>query len=648
MADEIHTLTDKNLRELEKRLSREYSEAQRELDEKFWKYMQDFQRKDREKAAQLAAGEITKDEYLKWRMGQALSGERWRKMRDDMTQRLVNADKIAADMINGTLPRTYTDNLNYGVFEAEKASGLRTSFELVDEDTMRRLMRDDPEIIPTVKPDIPKDMRWNRQKITSAMTQGILQGESIPKIARRLQSVTDMDKRAAIRNARTYTTAAENGGRIDGYKRAKDMGIEMEQEWLAALDSRTRSEHRQLDGVKVAVGEPWEIDGYKIRYPGDPEAAPHLIYNCRCTVVAALKELDDTAEERWSKLPEGQTYSEWKNELVRKKATSSAPKRFEDEIWALREQVKKNGLTREYVMQAGAAVLKEVNGGYLKEYNEAKAKWDEEKEKYSTLYTDQRYQDGIKIRRGFYKWDEFDHFTTEEEYEKFMQETDKKLREIKESAAYTEAKAAFDRANTNLGDERERAEKFAQIIGRTRSVGYDAKALDAHLNNSRSPMKKEVAWAYQLYPTDWIDASVARGNITPKKVRRGYYSDALAEIAISGSGNGAKETAVHELGHRFEQAVPSILDAEKSFYNRRTDGEPLERLRDITNIGYDSSEKARKDDFIEPYMGKDYGGRAYELVSMGFQYAYCEPTKLAKDPDMQQWVYGLLTLAGGK
>ena len=43
-------------------------------------------------------------------------------------------------------------------------------------------------------------------------------------------------------------------------------------------------------------------------------------------------------------------------------------------------------------------------------------------------------------------------------------------------------------------------------------------------------------------------------------------------------------------------------------------------------------------------MGKDYGGTAYELVSMGFQYAYTEPATLLKDEDMAEWIYGLLAL----
>lgn len=138
-----------------------------------------------------------------------------------------------------------------------------------------------------------------------------------------------------------------------------------------------------------------------------------------------------------------------------------------------------------------------------------------------------------------------------------------------------------------------------------------------------------------------VKKSIDKGNLTPKKVDRGYYSEWRKIIAISGwTDEGAIETAIHELGHRFERAVPEIKEMEKLFYNRRTKGEALQWLGN----GYGRDEKSRKDDFISPYMGKDYHGTAYELVSMGFEYAYTDPLKLATDPDMEAWIYGILSL----
>jgi hypothetical protein len=165
--------------------------------------------------------------------------------------------------------------------------------------------------------------------------------------------------------------------------------------------------------------------------------------------------------------------------------------------------------------------------------------------------------------------------------------------------------------------------------------------IKAHLNNSRSPVRKEIEFAYNHYPTEWVERSVDRGQITCKKANRGFYSDWQKIIAIDGnSENSQRATAFHELGHRFEKTIPGLMEAEKAFYARRTTGEELKWL----GRPYGKSEKTRRDDFVHPYMGKEYGGQWYELVSMGFQYAYTEPEMLAKDKDMQSWIYGLLAL----
>lgn len=183
-------------------------------------------------------------------------------------------------------------------------------------------------------------------------------------------------------------------------------------------------------------------------------------------------------------------------------------------------------------------------------------------------------------------------------------------------------------------------------LSKVRSMGVSdeqSKNMKNHLPG-RSTVKDAVKDAYDLYPTDWVEQSMQRGAMTTRKVERGHYSDSKSEITISGyTKESQKSTAIHELGHRMERAVPGIRQAEQAFYNRRTSGEKTEKLRDVTgNKAYSTSEITRKDNFLDAYMGKDYGGSAYELVSMGFEMAYNNPKKLATDPDYQQFIYGLL------
>ena len=76
-----------------------------------------------------------------------------------------------------------------------------------------------------------------------------------------------------------------------------------------AANARTRHSHRQLDGEKVEVGKKFSNG---LRYPADPNGSYAEIMNCRCTLVAALDGVSDDASKRWSKLPEGMTYEQWK------------------------------------------------------------------------------------------------------------------------------------------------------------------------------------------------------------------------------------------------------------------------------------------------------------------------------------------------
>lgn len=186
----------------------------------------------------------------------------------------------------------------------------------------------------------------------------------------------------------------------------------------------------------------------------------------------------------------------------------------------------------------------------------------------------------------------------------------------------------------------ENALTLSTHLGKVRTVGVDEADLKSHFKGN-SKMRPVVEKAYRFYPQDWTDKSFARGKLSVRKVGRGYYNDYDGIIAISGNGNGRSlKTAIHEIGHRIEYTIPDILQAEKAFYERRTEGEDLEWL----GSGYGKSEKARRDNFLSMYMGKDYGGRAYELVSMGFELAYTDPLELAKDKDMAEWIFGLLAL----
>lgn len=320
--DPGHAATDVLLQKLTKKIQKEYRTAKKDLKQKFQTYMQSFAEKDTVKQEKLASGKISQKEYDQWRIGQVMMGERWKEMQETISHDLLNADQIAASIINGYTPQAYALNHNYGTFEAEKGSLVNTSYTLYDRYTVERLFREEPELLPKyvdfdpqknifVEVNVPKTQKWNQQKINSAVMQGILQGESTAKIAERLGNVTNMNENAALRNARTAMTSAENAGRIDSYKRAESMGIKMKQVWMATLDDRTRDSHAMMDGEKVDVGKRFSNG---LRFPGDPKGAPEEVYNCRCTIVAEVEASDkfsQTKSGRAHKLEKGMSYKEW-------------------------------------------------------------------------------------------------------------------------------------------------------------------------------------------------------------------------------------------------------------------------------------------------------------------------------------------------
>ena len=125
-----------------------------------------------------------------------------------------------------------------------------------------------------------------------------------------------MSRDSAIRTARTAVTGAQNAGRMDSYAAAEKMGIKLKKVWLATLDARTRRSHAMLDGEQVAQDKKFSNG---CRFPGDPQGPPWDIYNCRCTLIAAVEGVDTSSAQRRVRNPStGETevisnmsYAEW-------------------------------------------------------------------------------------------------------------------------------------------------------------------------------------------------------------------------------------------------------------------------------------------------------------------------------------------------
>jgi hypothetical protein len=275
------------LEEMEKRLSAIYSRASKEMQKTADEYFAKFKKQDEAKRKLLEQGKITEDEYKKWRKGKVMYGKRFTAMKEQCAKQLLNVNQTALAYVNGKLPEVYAINYNALAGSVDGVGGY--SFTLVDADTIKKLATTDTSLLPYKKLDPAKDIPWNMKRINAEVLQGILQGESMDKIAKRIMNVQEMNKDAAIRSARTIVTGAENKGRQDSYARAEADGIILQKQWLATDDGRTRHWHAELDGQTVEQDGVFSNAVGLIKYPGDPSAHPSNVYNCRCSMRAVVK-----------------------------------------------------------------------------------------------------------------------------------------------------------------------------------------------------------------------------------------------------------------------------------------------------------------------------------------------------------------------
>lgn len=334
-----HKLTDKELAKLERRIAKLYREAGEELQATIDAYFEQFAKRDEEMKALIGTvqngKEWTEADYKQWRLNQIGRGERYQAMRDKVAHRVTDANAVAVSYTNDATPGIYSLNRNYAAYTIESVAG-NVGFDLWDEQTVKRLIVEQPDLMPYYPPKRALkrgiDLAYGKKQITASVTSSILQGKSIKHMADDLQKrITTMSRDSAIRTARTAVTGAQNAGRMDSYAAAEKMGVKLKKEWLATLDARTRHSHAMLDGEQVAQDKKFSNG---CRFPGDPQGPPWEIYNCRCTLIAAVEGVDTSTAQRRARNPStGQaevisnmSYAEWAGWKKDTKQVASAAK----------------------------------------------------------------------------------------------------------------------------------------------------------------------------------------------------------------------------------------------------------------------------------------------------------------------------------
>lgn len=154
----------------------------------------------------------------------------------------------------------------------------------------------------------------------------------------------------------------------------------------------------------------------------------------------------------------------------------------------------------------------------------------------------------------------------------------------------------------------------------------------------------------------WLSDHVAEGVVPHFAVK--LVGDATCRAHAGGGHitvdrNDREWVHLHELGHEMEFANAGVRRAAQDFLKHRVGDETPVGLREtLGSDSYDSDEKGRKDDFGRGirggetsayYVGKDYGGHASEITSMGMQAMFDDPAYfIANDPEYAAFILGVM------
>lgn len=125
--------------------------------------------------------------------------------------------------------------------------------------------------------------------------RGLTKEEALPAFRAYLNRALKMRGEAI---ARTEAMAALHASAQEAMAQAIDAGQVNEaavtKQWKSARDIRVRDAHRQMNGQTVAFRADFVApNGERLKYPGDPNASPAMVVNCRCIAEYSVDFLGD-------------------------------------------------------------------------------------------------------------------------------------------------------------------------------------------------------------------------------------------------------------------------------------------------------------------------------------------------------------------
>lgn len=238
-------------------------------------------------------------------------------------------------------------------------------------------------------------------------------------------------------------------------------------------------------------------------------------------------------------------------------------------------------------------------------------------------------------------------------------------KEARSKALYREYEALVsERKDSEQAHRKARAQAYKETLAQVRDMGPGEgnTRVGVHRNGEALTAEQQAAFtdairhAETWYPTDWVNASAAMHPVLMADGARGAHDARSGYMVLTNLGTDeGNSVAVHELGHRMEYLRPQIKAMEWAYLWRRAaidngDGTrtlpDAERLVDLPGSDfYRDDEITHKDQFVDPYTGRTYGGSprdSYEILTTAIESLFGTGNYL--DPDLEAWALGALAV----
>lgn len=222
----------------------------------------------------------------------------------DIDRTLLNLHDASQMSLFTYLSSQYEDGYYKGIYEIQHHTGIGYGFTTVNTAAVEKALLSQAER-RNFSQTIYKNVKDLEREMKDCLVTGMIKGEDMGRLARRVQKRLDVSYSNARRLVRTETAYAYEQASLASYA---ECGV-TEYEYMAELDQKTSDLCRNLDGRHFRIADAVPGTNYPPMHP-----------NCRSTTAAAFdSDVQGNAGDEngaYYTVPSGMTYEEWKQKHV--------------------------------------------------------------------------------------------------------------------------------------------------------------------------------------------------------------------------------------------------------------------------------------------------------------------------------------------